>query len=54
MADGLEPDLHLYWKEGLKYYEFQPLETNIAFPRNSATATPEKVQGFYKMDVRKP
>ncbi len=43
---------NVYWTPNLVYTGFQPLETNIAFPRNSATGNLSAAQGFYKVDVR--
>ena len=45
---------NLYWREQLKYGSFQPVETNMVFPRNSATTTVSGLRGFYKADVQKP
>jgi hypothetical protein len=44
---------NLYHTDNLQYTAFTNLESNIAFPRNSATVSPVTVRGFYKMDVRK-
>ncbi|MEA2067634.1 MAG: SUMF1/EgtB/PvdO family nonheme iron enzyme [Verrucomicrobiota bacterium] len=44
---------NVYWTPNLVYIGFQPLETNIAFPRNSATGAPATAQGFFRVDVRK-
>jgi sulfatase modifying factor 1 len=43
---------NVYWTDNLQYTAFEPLETNIAYPRNSITVTPVQVQGFFKVDVR--
>jgi len=44
---------NVYWTDNLRYTGFQPLETNMTFPRNSVTTTPSTLRGFYKVDVRK-
>jgi len=47
---------NVYWTPNLVYTDFVPLETNMAFPRNSATDTTHNAQfqGFYIIDVRQP
>ena len=47
---------NVYWTDNLLYVDFQPMETNIFFPRNSATDTTHAAhsQGYYRVDVRKP
>ncbi len=44
---------NIYSTDNLVITDFQPLETNIAFPRNSITSTPASGRCFYKADVRK-
>ncbi len=44
---------NVYWTPNLVYTDFIPLETNMAFPRNSATATTHNAQGYYRADVSK-
>jgi len=45
---------NLYWTDNLQHIGFQPLETNMAFPRNSATTTVAGLRGFFKADVSNP
>ncbi len=44
---------NVYWSDNLLFTGFLPIETNIFFPRNSATTTATALRGFYKVDVRK-
>ncbi|WP_168442660.1 formylglycine-generating enzyme family protein [Pontiella desulfatans] len=44
---------NIHWTPNLKHTQFTPFETNIAYPRNSATVTPTQAQGFFKADVKK-
>jgi hypothetical protein len=46
---------NVHWTGNLVYTDFQPLETNMAFPCSSATDTTHNAQssGYYRIDVRR-
>ncbi len=45
----------VFWTPNLVYIGFEAIETNLAFPRHSATATlhSAEAQGFFRVDVKK-